>query len=428
MKKVLIISYYWTPAGGPGVQRWLKFVKYLRDFHIEPIVYIPENPSYPLIDPHIGDDLPDNLTIIRHPIIEPYKWASLFSKEKTKTISAGIIKTNKISFLEKMLLFIRGNLFIPDARVLWVKPSVTFLEKYLTENKIDTIITTGPPHSLHLIGLRLKEKNKNLRWIADFRDPWITIGYHNSLFLTKKSAEKHEKLEKKVLNTADQIIVTSFSTEKEFQDKTQKPISVITNGYDTLPNVSHKKSETFLCSHIGSLLSERNPKPLWKAISELLQENKDFANDFELCLAGKVSEEVFADLEELNILKHTKTLGYIPHKEAIVLQRESQLLLLLEINHSKTSGIIAGKLFEYLNSQTPILAMGYKEWDVARIIQETQAGKVVSYEEVEEIKQILLHFYEVFKKNISTNNPIHIEKYHRRSLTEKLSELILTEM
>ncbi len=198
MKKVLIITYYWPPAGGPGVQRWLKFVKYLPDFDIEPIVYIPENPTYPLLDEKLVADVPQNVTILKNKIIEPYAWASVFSKKNTKKISSGIIPNQrKQSFVQKMMLWVRGNLFIPDARVLWVKPSVKYLSKYIQENNIDTVITTGPPHSLHLIGLQLKEK-LNVKWIADFRDPWTTIGYHKALKLTEASAKKHKDMEKKV--------------------------------------------------------------------------------------------------------------------------------------------------------------------------------------------------------------------------------------
>ena len=233
MKKVLIITYYWSPAGGPGVQRWLKFVKYLRNFGIEPIVYIPENPTYPIIDKNIGDDLPKNITILKKKIIEPYSLASLFSKEKTKKISSGIIPSKQLNWIDKLLLWVRGNVFIPDARVLWVKPSVKYLEKYIIENQIDTIITTAPPHSVHLIGKELK-KRLNIRWIADFRDPWTNIGYHSELRLTKSSAKKHSDLEKSVLQSADTIIVTSPSTKKEFQSKTEQPIVLMMNYFKIL--------------------------------------------------------------------------------------------------------------------------------------------------------------------------------------------------
>lgn len=195
-KKALIITYYWTPSGGPGVQRWLKFVKYLPDFGIQPIVYVPENPTYPIIDKSLYLDIKQPL-VLKQPIREPYGLASIFSKEKTKSISSGIVPSKrKQSLLEKAMLYVRGNFFIPDARVLWVKPSVKYLENYIKENDIQTIITTGPPHSLHLIGLGLKEK-LDLKWIADFRDPWTSIVYHKDLKLSESSKQKHIGLEKK---------------------------------------------------------------------------------------------------------------------------------------------------------------------------------------------------------------------------------------
>ncbi|NNC49546.1 MAG: glycosyltransferase, partial [Flaviramulus sp.] len=255
-KKVLIITYYWPPAGGPGVQRWLKFVKYLPEFGIEPIVYVPENPHYPIIDETLATEIPKSITILKQSIKEPYKWASLFSKKASKTISKGIISERKRqNIIEKALLYVRGNFFIPDARKNWVKPSVEYLKAYISKENIEVVITTGPPHSLHLIGLKLKEQ-LGVKWLADFRDPWTTIGYHKQLKLTKASLEKHKDLEKQVLNTADQVLATSFTTKTEFQQITNKPIEVITNGYDAETPVDFKLDSKFSLAHIGSLLSK----------------------------------------------------------------------------------------------------------------------------------------------------------------------------
>src|SRR5690606_1765034 len=267
--KVLIITYYWPPAGGPGVQRWLKFVKYLPDFGIEPVVYIPENPTYPLIDKGLLKEVDPNTTIIKQRIIEPYSWAAALSKGNTKKISSGIIPNKKRqSVIQKAMLWVRGNLFIPDARVLWVKPSAKYLAKYIKENGIETVITTGPPHSLHLIGLNLK-KELGINWIADFRDPWTTIGYHKELKLSRKSAIQHRQMEREVLNTANKVIVTSPTTKAEFSHLTKKPVTVITNGYDVEKVMKEPLDEKFTLAHIGSFLSERNPRILWKALKEL---------------------------------------------------------------------------------------------------------------------------------------------------------------
>ena len=174
MKRALIITYYWPPAGGPGVQRWLNFVKYLGEFDVEPVVYAPQNPHYPILDEDLLQQIPTGVEVIKQPVKEPYRLAGMFSKKKTRRISSGIISEKSPGIIEKLMLYIRGNYFIPDARVGWVKPSVKFLKDYLKEHSFDTIITTGPPHSLHLIGLQLKEIS-GIRWIADFRDPWTTI-------------------------------------------------------------------------------------------------------------------------------------------------------------------------------------------------------------------------------------------------------------
>ena len=425
MKKALVITYYWAPAGGPGVQRWLKFVKYLRDFGVEPIIYTPLNPTYPMVDTHIADDLPKDLTLLKTKIWEPYSLASLFSKEKTKKISAGIIPSKKLSWMDKCLLWVRGNLFIPDARILWVRPSVRFLTDYITAHNIDTIITTAPPHSIHLIGLHLKEKFPSLRWIADFRDPWTNIGYHSQLLLTAKSARKHLSLEQKVLQTADTLIVTSPSTQREFQAKTQKPIVLITNGYDDTFTEKIPLSPFFLLSHIGSLLSERNPETLWKVLGEMIQENTDFRKDLRICLAGKVSEEVFASIDKYGLSSFLEYKGYLSHTEALTLQRTSQLLLLLEINHPKTEGIIPGKLFEYMACQRPILAFGYQQWNVKDIISQTQTGTTLSVTDANAIKQAINHYYTLYKDNNLYSQPVSIESYHRKALTQKLSKIIL---
>ena len=424
MKKVLIITYYWPPAGGPGVQRWLKFVKYLPDFNIKPIVFVPENATYPIIDQNLSKDVSKDLTLLKQPINEPYKLASLFSKRRTSTISAGMINANKKqSLLEKTLLYIRGNFFIPDARIGWVNPSVNYLENYIKQHNIATIITSGPPHSLHLIGLQLKNK-LNVQWIADFRDPWTTIGYHKELKLSKRAADKHIKLESQVLNSADKIITTSFTTKKEFEAITKKPIHVITNGYDVETIEKPKLDDKFTISHIGSLLSKRNPRILWKALKELLKEIPSFKNDFQLQLIGKVSDEIKDTITEFKLNDHVTYLGYVSHQEALKYQRSSQMLLLIEIDSYETIGIIPGKVFEYMAAERPIIAIGPDEADVSKIIKETNTGNYFNYEEKEELKNYILNSYNNYLNKSLNINGIGLQYYSRKKLTEKLAQII----
>lgn len=424
MKKVLIITYYWPPAGGPGVQRWLKFVKYLPDFDIDPIVYIPENPTYPLLDEKLVADVPKNVTILKNKIIEPYAWASVFSKKNTKKISSGIIPNQrKQSLIQKMMLWVRGNLFIPDARVLWVKPSVKYLSKYIQENNIDTVITTGPPHSLHLIGLQLKEK-LNVKWIADFRDPWTTIGYHKALKLTEASAKKHKDMEKKVMTTADFLLVTSPTTKKEFEAITNKPIHVITNGYD-VENVGRPAmDEKFTLAHIGSFLSERNPRVLWKALRELTKENAEFRKHFELKLIGATSQEVLDAIEEFKLSAFVNNLGYVSHQEAVEQQRKSQVLLLIEIDSEDTKSIIPGKLFEYMVSERPILAIGPKDADFSVILQQTNTGTFALYDEKDKVKETILKYFNLYLEQNLKVYPVGLQQYSRKNLTKELAALL----
>ncbi len=424
MLKVLIITYYWPPAGGPGVQRWLKFVKYLRDFDIEPVVYIPQNPTYPLEDDSLLSEIPEGVTILKKPIFEPYRFAQVFSKKDTKTISKGIItKKDKQSFVQKLLLFIRGNFFIPDARKYWVRPSVNYLKEYISENDIHTIITTGPPHSVHLIGKGLKTK-LGVRWLADFRDPWTTIGYHDKLKLTKRSIQKHKILEKEVLNTCDHLIVTSFTTKKEFEGITTTPITVITNGYDVEEVSETVLNSKFTIAHIGSLLSGRNPYHLWRALYEIAQEDKEFAKEFRLQLIGAVSDDVLACITEAGLSDFLDIEGYVSHKKAIELQKSSSILLLIEIDSEETKSIIPGKLFEYMASKRPILALGPKEADFSKLIKQTNCGSFFEYHEFDALKIRIQEYYRCFKKGELASDAKGIEQYSRRALTKSLSDII----
>jgi glycosyltransferase involved in cell wall biosynthesis len=423
-KKLLIITYYWPPAGGPGVQRWLKFVKYLPDFNVQPIVYIPENPTYPIIDRGLESEVSEKAVILKHKIFEPYGLASFFGKNKTKKISSGIIPNQKKqSFLEKILLWVRGNIFIPDARFLWVKPSVKYLKKYLQENNIDTIVTSGPPHSLHIIGLQLKQE-LGVTWLADFRDPWTTIGYHKALKLSSYAEKKHKALEHQVLNTADTIIVTSKTTKAEFEAITSKPITVITNGYDVEQVTKQPLDEKFTVAHIGSFLSERNPRILWKALEELTKENQDFAADFQLKLLGAVSQEVLDTITEFKLNDFVLNLGYVSHQEAVAHQRKSQVLLLIEIDSEDTKSIIPGKVFEYMVSERPIIAIGPEDSDFAEIITSTNTGVFFTYDEKEKLKGLLLKYYQDYKANNLKVHAVRLQQYSRKSLTEQLAKLV----
>jgi len=428
MHRVLIISYYWPPAGGPGVQRWLKFVTYFREFGVEPVMYVPKNPHYPIVDEALLEEVPQDITVLKNAIKEPYKLAQIFSKKKTKKMSSGVIPSKKQSSLDKLMLYVRGNYFIPDARVGWVKPSVEFLKEYLLEvseegNPIDIIITTGPPHSLHFIGLQLAEAF-GIKWMADFRDPWTTIHYHKSLRLTAASEKKHKALEAKILNAADLITVTSPTTKKEFQEITSRPIEVVTNGYEVHEGLQPVRDSSFSVAHIGSLLSERNPEVLWEVLGALVVDNSDFKNDLEIKLAGTVSQDVVERIKANGLEDNVLLLGYIPHDEALQLQQNAQVLLLIEMDTPETRAIIPGKLFEYMAARRPIIALGPLASDIEVLLEETQTGTFFSYSDKALLTDHILDCYKNYKADTLSIAPREIEKYSRRERTKLMAEVI----
>ncbi|SNR30149.1 glycosyltransferase family 4 protein [Lutibacter flavus] len=418
--KVLIITYYWPPAGGSGVQRWLKFVKYFRDFGIEPVVYTVENPNYPIIDSSLINDIPEGIETLKQPIWEPNSMLSFFGKKKTE--SAGFLNPNP-SFFGKILQYIRANYFIPDARRFWVKPSVKFLKKYLLDNKIDAIITTGPPHSMHLIGLRLK-KQLNIKWIADFRDPWTEIDYFHQLPLSKRAIKKHHILEQEVLKNADKVLVVG-NTMKENYSKFSNNVVTITNGFDgKISNLEVKLDAKFTITHIGLMNADRNPKMLWEVLAEISSENNQFKSDFELHLIGKVDATVVNDISKFKIKNNVHLINYIEHNQVVEYQKKSQVLLLLLNDVPSSKGIITGKIFEYLMAKRPILAIAPLNGDLADVINNTNSGTVVDFKNRVLLKKTILDLYSKYQQGNLRIDSKNVEQFHRKELTKKVAQII----
>lgn len=420
--KVLILTYYWPPAGGSGVQRWLKFVKYLQEFGITPIVYTVDNPDFSIEDTGLSKDIPEGIEVLKQPIWEPYKLASFFSKGKKLKTNAGFLNSNQ-SLFGKLSTYIRANYFIPDARMFWVKPSVTYLEKYLKENPVDLIISSGPPHSLHKIALELKEKTKT-KWISDFRDPWTDIDYFHQLPLTENAKKKHFEMEKKVLENSDAVVVVG-KTMRENYLKFNENTVVITNGFDVDTEPQEIILDTkFSITHIGMMNEDRNPVILWKALTALCKEVEGFSENLTIQLIGKLDGSVIEAIEENGLKENTELVPYLPHEEVYEYQKKSQLLLLALNNVPSAKGIITGKIFEYLVAKRPILAIGPKDGDLAEILEETESGKIVDFEDVENLKIVLKEFYHDYLKKELNVSSKGIHKYHRKELTKELAELI----
>ena len=427
MKKVLIVTYYWIPSGGAGVQRWVKFTKYLREFGWEPIIYTPENPEFPSIDHSFEKDISADIQIIKTPIWEPYNIYRNLSGKKNESINAGFISENKKQgWKDKLSIWIRGNFLIPDPRRFWIKPSVRYLTNYLQNNEIDAVITTGPPHSMHMIGLGLKKIFPDLKWIADFRDPWTNIDFYKDLNLSWISDKIHHRLEKKIIQQADSIVVVSKGMKEEYELSSPKQIQVISNGYDE-SDVQKNESELdkrFTISHIGTLNAARNPKTVWKVLSELCNENPEFKSDLIIQLIGKVDFSVLEDLKLLDLNDNLHKIDYLSHHEAIEKQQSSQVLMLLINNSGNAKGILTGKFYEYLAAKRPILAIGPTDGDAATVLRETEAGIMVDFLDEKGTKNAILNYYNRFKSNSLKVQSDSIERFSRRSLTAELSKLL----
>jgi len=429
MKRVLIISYYWPPSGGAGVQRWLKFVKYLRCFGWDPILYVPHNPEYPETDPSLIKDIPDGIEIMRKSIWEPYDaYKKLIGRKKEERINASFLsekKKNKV--LENLSVWIRGNLFIPDARKFWIRPSVTYLSRYLENNTPDVIVSTGPPHSMHLIAMPLARRF-SIPWLADFRDPWTNIDFYKDLKLTSWADKKHHQLEKTVLKSADAVTVISETMASDLQEIQPRNYDVITNGYDPddIPeqdDPSILPDEKFSIAHIGTMVSSRNPVPLWEALKILVNENEGFAHDLEIKLVGKVDFTVMDSIDSYGLTQYLKRIEYMPHDEVVKCQLQSRVLLLIINQTPNAKMILTGKFFEYLAARRPVLCLGPADGDAAKIMKQTGAGLISDFADTIGMQKNLLDLYSSYKSGKVSVGSHHIEQYTRKELTRRLTEV-----
>lgn len=428
MKKVLIITYYWPPSGGGGVQRWVKFVKYLRDFGWEPIVFTPSNPEIPSYDESMFKDIPEDIRIIKNSIWEPYSYYKRFTGKSDKDrIQTAFLTEKKVKsgLLEYISVWVRGNFFIPDARKFWIKPSVSFLTNFLKKETVNAVITTGPPHSAHMIGLRLKFKT-GLPWLADFRDPWTNIDFYNDLKLSKYADRLHHKLEKKVLQHADAVTVISPGMERDFKRIYNRDYHFIPNGFDSDDIIKKDipKSDKFSLAHIGSLTKTRNPDNLWQALSILITEIPEVEKHLEILIIGKIDIGAIESIRRFGLEKYLNQIDYLPHDDVIVEQKKASLLLLLINNTPSAKLILTGKIFEYLASGTPIICIAPPDGDAAQIVNETRSGKVYDFNDINNLVPGLKKYYSDFKSGSLQLKSTDINKFDRKVLTGKLVEVL----
>ena len=451
MKRILIISYYWPPTGGSGVQRWVKFAKYLPSFGWQPVIYTPSNPERLAVDESLLKEVPPEAEIITTPIREPYAVYKKFSGKGGKS-QVNPLNSQKKSLKQKLAVWVRGNLFVPDPRVGWVEPSVKFLSAYLKEHPVDVVVTTGPPQSMHLIGKGLKEAT-GVRWIADFRDPWTEMFYFKHMGLWPLAEHRHRKLERQVLDGCDAVISVTPLVQKDFQAKTVTPVHLITNGYDEsdfppvepapvlcapVPSVPSAPGESpvpapdacagapapFTLIHTGLFASDGNPLKLWDTLKALCESDERFRKALKIKLIGKIDPEICAAIAARGLQDNLSNEGYLPHDRTVQEQRSADILLLPLRQEPEYRKVLPGKIFEYLASRRPVLGIGQEDGAAATLLLETGAGRMFDWDKEEELREFIESEWEKHLRGEQEPLRSDIEQYSRKALTAKLTEIL----
>ena len=432
MKRVLIISYYWPPTGGSGVQRWVKFAKYLPSEGWQPVIYTPENPEQLAVDESLAAEVPEDAEIVKTRIIEPYelyKRVLRRSGHSKEAVEVNPVNAQNKSLLQKAAMWIRGNLFRPDPRCLWIGPSVRFLKKYLAEHPVDLIVSTGPPQSMHMIGLRLSRET-GLPWIADFRDPWTKIFYFKHLSMTSATEKWHSKMEKKVLDEASAVVAVSPLVQQEFQEMTDTPVELITNGFDECDFSSEQcteayggASEEFIITHTGLFAADGNPTVLWDVLAEKCRTDEIFKKLLRIKLIGKTDDQILKALTDRGLEDSMINMGYQPHSVAVEQQRQASLLILPLRKEPEYKAVLPGKLFEYLASQRPILGIGQPDGAMAMIVNETRTGTVIDWEDRKGLTQYIEQCWERHLEGRLSTEGADLSRFTRRSLTRRMAGL-----
>ena len=429
MKKVLIVTYYFPPAGGPGIQRVLKFVKYLPAFGWEPVVLTVEKGDYPALDDSLLREVPDSVPVYRSRILEPYDLYRRFTHRRSdeRVPVAVLAQHENLSLSERIARFVRANLFIPDGRVGWIPFAVKEGVRAIRREGIDVIFTSSPPQTVQLIGMCLKQKTR-LPWVADFRDPWTDISYYADLPRCCLSTSLDRGFERRVLRSADYVVTVSPSIVRLLQGRVENQYEVIPNGYDeeSFRCKALEPPERFVITYAGNLSRNQNPGALFEAVSLLASEDDAFSEDTELVFIGNSHPSIIETVERRGLKGCFRQIGYVSHSEAVRRMMTSALLLLVIPDCPNNEGILTGKLFDYMRARKPILGIGPPGGDAAVILRETGSGVMMDYSDVDSIREHVAQVYGTWREgNVSafTSDLTRIAPYSRERLTQRLAKV-----
>ncbi len=427
MKRVLIITYYWPPVGGAGVQRWLKHTKYLREFGWEPVIYTAANPDLSVRDDSLLADIQPGQEVLSTRVWEPYDLYRRFTgAAPTDAVGHGFTDGGqKKGLTQRAGMWVRANFFIPDARRFWIRPSVQFLSGYLKDHPVDAIISTGPPQTTHLIALKLHAAT-GISWVADFRDPWTNNDFFARLPLTRWARRIHEKLEVKVLKSANSVVTVSKSWAAEMEERSGRKVDVITNGYDA--DDFQAKAQTderrFILLHAGSMYTDRNPEAFWQAIAGLLQAHPELAAVLRIQLVGNIDAGVMSAARDAGVAPAVEVTGYESHANVLLRMQRAAVLLLLLNDAPDVQGRIPGKLFEYLAADRPVLCIGEPDWDSASIINTCNAGVNVRFGDADKMAAAIYNWYLQWKAGDLPSHEGSIQAYSRKSCAKAYADLL----
>ncbi|NQT24378.1 glycosyltransferase family 4 protein [candidate division KSB1 bacterium] len=429
LKKVLIIAYYWPPAGGPGAIRIVKWVKYLVRLGWQPIVLTVKDGEFPYHDPGLVQEILEDVPVHRTNAPSPFTlYKKITEKKSGDSLPVGVLSLEKRGFFDKLSSWIRCNLFVPDARIGWIRQATKRACELIREHDIKVMLISSPPHSSQLIGLRVKKK-MNVRWLADLRDPWTEIRHYESVSRSPATVWLDKHYEKQVLETCDHMTTVSKTLAADFErlGGSSNRISVLMNGFDPddFPISEHPKTDQFRIVHTGNLLENQNPEVLWQALQRLLDSDPKLKTVLKIRLTGRTHPAVIKSNNQYGLEPYLLQQPFIPHDSILHEIQNASLLFVTVPNVTKNRGIVTGKLLEYTGSRCPILVIGPMDGDAADIARSLSNSRAVQYNNVDACQEFVQSIYQSWLDDrLPEPEPAQIEAYSRLKAVKDLTELL----